>query len=299
MTNLERQALEYYTSPCEVVRLGRVLPYLQNNKIDLPNFNPQYSDNIKIGVVVCTYGAIPFIELQLYFLKVINKIEKIAIIDDCSDKKSELIQLCKEYNVDFISTSTHLPYIKNVGSNGDTAGILFGLQWAKKNNLDILVKLSRRLIPCFEWITNFKKLVLNSHALTFSSYCLSDCFNFRTECFGMNVNAWNTPYIIDLMKSNINNNYIIFAEYWFHELAKLLSYNNISEKWLKFNKKQNLDYFKSGYALWLDLLGNNRYNKDLRNPNVLWHMYSKPIDYYNVFNKVIGNKYRLNDWMEN
>ena len=292
MTNLE-QALQHYRSPYETYRLRRFQPYLSDNNYNIPKFDPSYDQNAKIGVAVCTYGALPIIDLQLYYLTKVNNIQDVVIIDDCSPQKNDLINLAKYYNVDFISTTTHLPYIKNVGSNGDTAGILFSLQWAAKKNLDVVVKLSRRLVPCYKWIDNFKQLVLDSNALTFSSYCVGDKFNFRTECFGMNVKAWNEPYIINLMKKNIDNNYIIFAEYWFHELAKLLSFNNISEKWLSFDKKQNLGYFRSGYALWLDLLGDNRYNQHLRHDDVLWHIYNTPQQYLDKINSIYPNKYSL------
>ena len=92
----------------------------------------------------------------------------------------------------------------------------------------------------------------------------------------------------------LSNEYTIFAEFWFHELAKTLSGNNFSKKWAKYAAKT--PYLHSGYVKWLDILGTNRYTKENRNEKVLWHMFSSSEDYYNESVQVFGEKYTQRDF---
>jgi hypothetical protein len=203
--------------------------------------------------------------------------------------------LCESYNVDFYSTEKPMFYKSCVGSIGDTNAIYEGLLWAKNKNLDILVKLSRRLIPCYEWKSKLIELAKESNASTFSSYCTKDPFNIRTECIAFNVNVWTKQYPLQCMKFTIDNELVIFAEVWFHELAKTLSGNNFNEKWLTYCKNNNFGYLHSGYAMWQDILGTCRYTDENRHIDTLWHMYNKPEDYLNELNKHVKDKYTIND----
>ena len=288
------KSLQWYFHPNETIRMLRY--YQFNMKFDNSvDYSVNYSNNPSIGVVIGTSGSIPYIALQLYYLKNINGIEHILVHDDCSDKKNELKALCDSYNVDFYSTEKPMFYKSCVGSIGDTNAIYEGLLWAKNKNLDILVKLSRRLIQCYEWKSKLIELAKESNASVFSSYCTKDPFNIRTECIAFNVNVWTKQYPLQCMKFTIDNEMSIFAEFWFHELAKTLSGNNFNEKWLNYCKNNNFGYLHSGYAMWQDILGTCRYTDENRHPNTLWHMYSKPEDYLNELNKHVKDKYTIND----
>ena len=293
------QAMKWYEHKNEMTRLMRVFPQLCATEINNFKVDPyvlNYNNDIKIGVVIGTYGSVPYIELQLYYLTVVNGIEHVLIVDDHSDKSSELYDLSKKYNVECVSTQNKLPYIPCVGSNGDTAAFLFGLQWAKNHNLDILVKFSRRLIPCYLWIDDFKKLAMRTQASTFSSYCIKDRFDFRTECVGMNVNLWNNNFTITRLSWFLNKNFTIFAEFWFHEIAKYISFKNKSAQWNNWVKDNCKNYFRSGYAYWFDLLGDDRYTSHKRHKDVLWHMYSTPEQYLEKL-LPINEKYTIKDLM--
>jgi hypothetical protein len=270
---------------------------MQRDSINLQsNLTPSYDENLKIGVVIGTYGASPYVDLGLHFLKNVNKIDKILVHDDCSSERDKLQDLCKKYNVDFYSTPKNLWHKSCVGSIGDQNCFYEGLRWAKNNNLDILVKISRRLIPCFNWVDNLKQLVLESDGLTFSSFCTRDLFHFRTEMTAMNVNAWNDPYILNSMKWYIDNEFPVFAEFWNHELAKQIDFQNFSSKYETFRKSHFTGYKNSGYVHWTEILGTNRYTNDGRNKSVLWHMYNSESDYYEKSKEIFGNKYSLNDF---
>lgn len=279
------KSLQWYFHPNETIRMLRYFQF--NMKFDNTiDYTPHYSNNPNIGVVIGTYGNLDYIKLHLHYLKNINGINKILVHDDCSEQKEEIKKLCEQYNVDFYSPPKHMFYKECVGSIGDTSAIYQGLLWAKQNNIEILVKLSQRLIPCYEWKTNLLEIVKKSDAITFSSYCTKDPFNIRTECIGFYVPAWSKPYPLQCMQFTIENEISIFAEFWFHELSKTLSGNNYSEKWLNYIKTNNFGYLHSGYAMWQDILGTCRYNSDNRHLNTLWHMYSKKEDYLNELNKI-------------
>lgn len=181
---------------------------------------------------------------------------------------------------------------------GDNNAFYQGLRWAKSKNLELLVKLSRRLIPCFEWKQSLIDLALKTDASTFSSYCTKEPWNFRTECVGMNVDIWTKNYPMQCLGFTLANEMTVFAEYWFHELAKTLSGNNYSEKWLKYINDSKHGYLRSGYAHWYDILGTCKLTNDGRS-NVLWHAYTTLADYYQLGQKIFGNKYTLDDFKQN
>lgn len=279
------KSLQWYFHPIETIRMLRYFQF--NIKFDnTVDYTPHYSNNPEIGVVIGTCGSLPYIKLHLHYLKNINGINKILVHDDCSNEKDELKKLCDQYNVDFYSTNSPMFYKEQVGSVGDTNAIYQGLLWAKQNNIEILVKLSRRLIPCYEWKTDLIELVKSSDAITFSSYCTKDPFNIRTECMGMYVPAWTKQYPLQCMQFTIENEIPIFAEFWFHELTKTLSGNNYSEKWFNYCKQNKFGYLHSGYAHWKTIAGTCRFNNDNRHENTLWHMYSKDEEYLNKLNEI-------------
>lgn len=290
------KALAWYFHPNEIVRLLR---FRQLTPIDpKSDLTPRYGNDIKVGVVLGTYGAAPYIDLQLHYLKNVNGIDNILIHDDCSSdtEGKKLIELSKKYGVNFYSTERNLFHKANVGTIGDQSCFLEGLKWAKAKGLDILVKLSRRLIPCFNWIDSFKSLVKESDGLTFSSFCKTDRFPIRTEAIGMNVNAWTNKYTLDQLEFYVKNEYMLFSEFWFSEMAKQIEYQNFSSKFKDYRDAHFTGALYSGYVHWTELLGEDRRSKDGRNPNTLWHLYSSPQEYFNKAQEVFPNKYTLNDF---
>ena len=291
--NNDEISLKWYFHPNEIVRMMRTKIY---DNIDLKtDLTPNYTKNLKVGVVIGTYGAMPYIDLGLHYLKNVNGIENILVHDDCSPEKDKLKDLCDSYNVEFYSTEKNLYHKTCVGSLGDQNCFYEGLKWAKNKNLDILIKFSRRLIPCYRWIDDFKDLVLKSDGITFSSYCEKDKFPIRTECIGMNVNAWSNKFVLNIMDFYLKNQIMTFAEFFMDNIAKQLDYQNFSKKYEQYKKENFTGFTHSGYVHWYDLLGTNRYNIDNRHENVLWHMYSSENDYLNKIKEIFKDKYILND----
>lgn len=269
---------------------------LQNAFKEKVNLTPHYNKNLKVGVVIGTYGAVPYVDLQLHYLKNVNRIENVLVHDDCSPQRDDLKKLCESYGVDFYSTNENLWHRTSVGSLGDENCFFEGLKWARMKGLDILVKLSRRLVPCYCWIEGFKKLVKDTDGLTFSSYCIKDKFPIRTECIGMNVNAWASDEVLGLMNWYLKNEFPIFAEYWYNEIAREIGHYNKSERYAKVMRDSTFE--SSGYVLWKSLLGINRYSNEERNKNVLWHQVNSLEDYYKKSIEVFGDKYKLEDFKD-
>ena len=263
-----------------------------DNTVD---YTPHYSENPEIGIVIGTYGSVPYIDLQLHYLKNVNGFTKILVHDDCSEQQEELKALCKSYNVDFYSPARQQFIFDGIGSVGDLHAFYQGLIWAKQNNVELLVKISRRLIPCYEWKTNLINLIKESDATAYSAYCTKDPFNMRTELLGLYVPAYTQQYPLTCMQFSILNDYAVFAEFWWHELVKRISGNNWSDKWFNYIKNSKHGYDHSGYCMWQDVLGTCRFNNANRRHNTLWRHYSSKEDYLNELNKIFPNKYTIND----
>ena len=300
----KEKGLMWYFHPNEIVRLMRAKIY--NDIDENVNFTPSYNkDNLKIGVVIGTNGSVPYIDLGLHFLIVENEIKNILIHDDGSSDVDKLQKLANYYNsnyntkVEVYSTGKNLWHKSSVGSVGDQSCFTIGLLWAKQNKFDLLIKFSRRLIPCYRWIDDFKELVIKSDGITFSSYCTRDKFPFRTELIGMNVNAWSNDYVINMYTWFIKNDFTVFAEFYMDQVAKILDYYNYSEKYEKWKKEKEHrhGFLTSGYVHWYDILGTNRFsNENRKNDKILWHGFKKEEDYLKISKSVFGDKYTLDDF---
>ena len=251
------KSIQWYFHPIEKIRMLR---YFQlNMKFNsTEDYTVNYNDLPTIGLVLETTGSNAYTELQLHFLKNINHITNILIYDNQLNDKIQLQQLSKDYNVDLYITSNKLWNNSTIGDLSNIDCIYQGLLWAKSKNVDILVKLNDKLIPCFDWTENLIQLAIQSNASTFSSYCEKDQENFRIDGIGLNVNIWTKSYPLQSLLWTIENQYVVCLPFWLHELCKTLSGNNYSPKWKEYCNKHNFGYLHSGYAMWQDILGINK-----------------------------------------
>lgn len=299
-STIKDRSLMWYFHPNEIVRMMRSQIY---DDIDMNvDLTPNYTSDPKIGVVIGTYGAIPYIDLALHYLINVNGIKHVLIHDDGSDQIKGFQKVQNIYNkipgvkVDLYSTGKNLWHKSCIGSLGDQNCFAIGLKWAKENNCDILLKFSRRLIPCFKWVDDFKKLVIDSDGITFGSYCLKDKFPLRTELLGMNVNAWTNEYTMNILSWFIENEYPTFAEFFMDKMAKILDFHNFSKKYKDWKESHYYGFLHSGYVHWYDILGTDRYSNKDRNLNVLWHQFKNEEAYLVESKNVFGDKYNLNDF---
>lgn len=280
---------QWYFHPNESIRMLRYFQF--NMKFDTSiDYTPHYSNDPSVGVVIGTVGEVPYIDMQLHYLVNVNGIKKVLVCDDCSDKQTELKMLCDFYGVDFYSSSKKVYYNEFIGGLRETNTLYIGLQWAKSNNLEILVKLNADLIPCKEWVTELKQLACNTDASIFGLYNVDMPYNLQSNCVAMNVDIWIKNYPLQCLQFQLENELTVLFDCWLYELAKTLSGNNYSEKWLSYIKESKHGYLKSGYAHWHTIL------KDMHKPDLLCKSTCKLNDYLLQSEKIFGNKYSMNDF---
>ena len=244
-----------------------------------------YDKDLVIGAVVGTYGTPAYIEMQLYYLTKINKIP-VLVVDDSSNDTELLKSLCNRYGADFETTEQRYGH-----TTGDMQVFVKGLEWAKRNKLDLLVKISRTFIIPFDWQKSLIDLAKKSNSVTFSSYTVNYNKGFRTECMAMYVPAWYKK--IEKIKSDSKVGEKVFVEKYMHGIAKELSTEYFNTIYEEYAKNNFYGFERTGYAFWFDVLG-----KDRKEPvnGVLWHDISKLEEYCDLANK-IGLNYSANDFM--
>lgn len=248
---------------------------------------PLYSAKPRLGLVVGTFAALPYIHLQLEARRRFYPAIPILVHDDCSARQKQLVKLCKKYGADFESNAERMPPFV-----GDLTAIAGGLLWAEEKGLDILLKVSRRWVFQADWAGDLRRLAVASRYATFSSYTTSYDFGFRTECFGMSVKAWANPPIFAELAEPIRNRRSVFVEGFVHNLArKIESYQ--SEPADAWQSDHPMPHARSGYALW-DLMGTDRQS---RSANYLWHDCDHPSDYHRVAHEW-GLRYAESDFAD-
>lgn len=286
------EPMGYIDHPNELVRLLR---YFVRPQMDPAiRLTPDYPAAPTLGVVISTFGSIPYLDLNLHYLVNVNRL-RVLIHDDSSPQREELIALCQRYapNVDLYITSERMWHKAKVGVLGDTNAFLVGLQWARQNNFDLLLKLSRRFVAISEFADKLKRLAVESDGFTFGNYCDLDAFPLRTECVAMCVRAWSHEFPMNQLSSMIHYRLPVFAEYWFNDLARMLAYANASEKYRRYADAHRIGAAHEGFVKWEDLLGASRYDA---NPGALWHSANRVEDYYDASRRVFGDRYTLDDF---
>jgi hypothetical protein len=149
----------------------------------------------KIGMVIGTYGSVSYIRLQLETRKLYWPEVEVLIHDDNSDKKEELIALCEQYGATYYSTPKRL-----VDGLGDMAAIVEGLDWAKRNNIDLLVKLSRRFLITHPWTLALSHLAYNTQHPTYAGQCAEYMKACRSEAIVFHVESWIGSEPVEAMR---------------------------------------------------------------------------------------------------
>ncbi|MEA4861746.1 MAG: hypothetical protein AB7F40_05485 [Victivallaceae bacterium] len=275
----------------------RMLRYFVREQPDTAlRLTSDYPPVPKIGAVIATYASIPYLDLNLHYLVNVNHIP-VLIHDDCSPRRAELVALCQRYapHVQLYITKKRMWHRARVGTLGDTNSFLVGLDWAKHNKCDILIKFSRRFVCLSNFADKLRNLALETEAFTFGSNCPHDDFPLRTECMAMNVKVWTHPWVFERLVAVIKQQYPIYAEFWFNDMAHTLAYYNASEKFHDYMKKQNRGPMFDGYVNWTDLMAKSRYNKSR---NALWHVADKVEDYAREAEKIFPGRYTVKDFKD-
>ncbi len=221
----------------------------------------------KVGLVIGTFAALPYIHLQLEAARRLYPHIPILVHDDGSPQRAALAALCAQYGADFVAAGE-----RNAQFLGDLSVYRAGIQWAQKKGVDYLVKLSRRWIWKMDWTPSFLSLVGESDADTVSHHCLANGFGFRTECVGFKVSAWRD--LPGFVEERIAAGKEVFVEYEIHRLAEA-SARNGSEKWKAWDAGNAAAPDRRGYAPW-PLMGDSRHTAV---ESHLWHNCASHRDY--------------------
>lgn len=231
-----------------------------------------YSGNPRVGIVVGTFAAVPYVHLQLEARRRFYPDVPLLVHDDGSHRSDELDRLCRRYGCDFEhNEERHLPCV------GDLTAFLGGLVWAKARQLDVLLKVSRRWVFLTDWTASLKSLAVQSQYATLCSYTTTFNFGFRTECLAMAVAVWTSPELLDDVSCVIRRGTNVFVEAYLHEFARGFERRNCApaDVW---RQAHPMPEDRTGYALWT-LMGTDRCE---RSPFFLWHDWCQPEDYYAV-----------------
>lgn len=227
-----------------------------------------------VGIVLGTFGSVAYIWLQLECLKRHEPDVKILVHDDASQEEDQLRGLAMKYGAEFYTTGERLAPMC-----GDISAFYQGLRWAERNNIDLLVKASRRTIAFRPWSDTLREMSESTGYTTFSSVDVDapHPLGFRSDWCGMDVNAWCRSSAMRLMEDRLNKNegFTWEAEEFYHGLARSVHAGNRNDLMNRFE-----GFFKradtwDGFCLWY-MIGVSRL---LRRPGMLqWQ--ANPISDY-------------------
>ncbi|HEY3332587.1 MAG TPA: hypothetical protein VGK19_21330 [Capsulimonadaceae bacterium] len=234
------------------------------------------SPKARVGVVVGTFAALPYVHLQLEARRRYWPDVPVIVHDDASPQQDNLLALCREYGVDFDAS----PY-RQAATVGDMAALVAGFDWARGHDLDYVVKLSRRFVIMRPWVDTFRELAFNTQFATYSGACSDFGFGFRTECTAYHVRTWFAAGAVETLRGYVARNESAFVEGLVHELARDVhrSACDVTRRLERWSPREG-DHARDadGYGYW-PLLGTGR---SIYNPGILWHDYATADSYWGV-----------------
>src|SRR4051812_17433137 len=102
-----------------------------------PEATHLFRDEPRVGMVVGTFAAVPYIHLQLEARRRFYPGVPLLVHDDGSHRVADLRKLCARYGCDFEHNERRQPPCV-----GDLTAFVGGLLWADARGLDLLVKVS-------------------------------------------------------------------------------------------------------------------------------------------------------------
>jgi hypothetical protein len=210
-----------------------------------------------LGLVISTFGTPEYIQLAMEVMKN-NGVNIPVLVHDDSSGDKNLQEICRKYGCNFTSTRTKYGHFA-----GDVASVHNGLIWAENKKIDVLIKMSRRFIPLFDWTKSLLETIEKNPNFTYGNRCNHFDFPLRTECVAYVVKKW------------INN---------LGELKKVITkYANPPYRNLTTGGHIEFEMFNmaKSFGVWKEI-GDNRMRKM---PNILWHDYCNESNYENELKK--------------
>ena len=232
-----------------------------------------YPDVPRIGLVISTFGAVPYVHLALAVRQRLYPDLPVLVHDDASDQTQALAARCQAPGVTFQTNSSRFGH-----ELGDLSSIVGGLHWAKELGLDLLVKMSRRFVPAVNWVPRLQHLAQTTQFATFGRDCQTHGFPLRTECLAMGVEPWSAEEICGpLTQFVLTNHEPVSVERYAFGLAEKVYASNCAEarRWEQKNVRGSP---RPPLVMW-DMMGISR-----RQPmsTHLWHETAPPEHYADV-----------------
>ena len=235
--------------------------------------------------MISTFASAPYVHLQLEFIRRILPALPVLVHDDHSGDPL-LPVLCRRYGVFFQRNSVPFGF-----PAGDLTSFVHGLRWAASQQLDILVKFSRRFIPTHDWVMPLQHLARANQCPTFSSICRNLNWGFRSEAVGMHVPSWVGAGMIETIELECHAPYVVFVEHFIHQCARTVLEAAIDQDVRSWRCSTPYPEYDGSFVMWSSL-GQNRVVKV---PGLLWHHSCSTSDYY-AESKRMGLSYTLPDF---
>jgi hypothetical protein len=252
----------------------------------MPPREREYDRPPVVGIVLGSYAARPYVHLQLETRKQLYPGVPILVHDDNSPERSSIEALCEEYGAEFVST--YCDDGQPLGWHlGDLSVLAAGLIWARREGIDLLVKLSRRFVPVRGFVDALQSLALETQHLTFSNVCRGANFSFRTECLAVSVRTWAdwAPAVIARkIRDELPHRPVFLVEGFVHEIARALAS-------FRCVRARTSEADPRSYVRW-DFMGEDKFTP---NPNCLWHQAS-PVSDYVARARALGLSYTKADF---
>lgn len=224
-----------------------------------------------VGLVIGTFAAVPYLHLALESWRRNYPDIPVLVSDDGSPNRAELSELCTLYGADFVGHPARRRW-----TIGDLSSYVHGLDWAQERRLELLVKMSRRFIPLYNWVPGLQRLAYETQYPTYSNQCLHFNFGFRTECVGFHRVSWNASGVIARVRSRVARNEPTFVEGYLHELAREVHRRSYCGANREYEQAHPRPPGADAYGVW-DVMAERR---TTRKEALLWHDCNEPDDYY-------------------
>jgi len=187
----------------------------------------------KAGIVIGTYGTPQFIHLQLANIRKLEPDVPVLVVDDNSPDQDAISDLCRQYGAEFICNPKRYEHWQ-----GDLNVYIQGLQWAKRNNIDLLLKLSRRRIFLEPVISNLLKQANRCRRLGVGVHWIlqspGNTISINTSFLALKTKPWllALPKMEEKLKQTKSNEVFCMEKWmlvlgmWLHEqvFAKKVAY---------------------------------------------------------------------------
>jgi hypothetical protein len=167
--------------------------------VDRPNFASGPAANA--GVVIGCYGWPQLTEIQIRTIRELCGPVPLLVADDGSPATGDLARLCERYDdVEFAGSLRRLGHYA-----GDLSVFRKGLEWANSRRLDVLVKLSQRLIFTTPgWLRAAIEPIEAGRTETVVSGCIDLGTNLyvRSEAMAVLVEAWSAAAVMERLSAD-------------------------------------------------------------------------------------------------